>query len=246
VSGQTILATPTEALPEIGSFIPLPEGKRLLDSILANARWVDRTLAERSNRYVQPIPCAILIDPSGRYGLFRRVEAARSDLSRHVTLIVGGHIDQPSRAAPFAALVAETLRRELREEVGLNHVGAMDMVGVVTDRTTAAGARHVGIVHRIRVPEGRLKARADEEFALRSKYSGTFFDAVSLARVYPQFDAWSVLLFEHVISPGFHSASHLRRQLELPLATENESRPDDVATRQRTLGPRSRRRKGAA
>jgi predicted NUDIX family phosphoesterase len=217
----------------------------------ATGRWLERALAERSTRLIQPIPCAVLVDSKGGFGLFRRIEATRSDLSRHVTLIVGGHMDQPNREMPFDALIAETLRRELREEVGLTQVEGPEMIGLVTDRTTAAGARHVGIVHRVRVPVGRLKARADEEFALRSKYSGAFFDAPSLARIYPEFDAWSALVFEHVINPRFRDAGHLRRQLALPLAVESNGgsevlRADAVNARPRPGGRSSRRRKGAA
>jgi ADP-ribose pyrophosphatase YjhB (NUDIX family) len=148
-----------------------------------------------------------------------------------MTLVVGGHIDHLDREARFEGLVANTLTRELEEEVGLRHSGSAEIVGVVIDRTTAAGARHLGIVHRVSVPSGRLKALAQEEFSLRSKYSGVFLDVRDIAQLYSKLDAWSALLFENLLSPGFHTETPLRRQLQLPLALENNGGGSETSAR---------------
>jgi predicted NUDIX family phosphoesterase len=240
---------PTTALPLLEAFVPYPKAKSIVDMMSASHRWARRATAERSDRLIQPIPCTVLFDANGRYSLFRRVQGERSDLSRHVTLIVGGHIDYPVNETPFGELVEQTLLRELNEEVGLDGFDPPEFLGVVTDRTTAAGARHVGLVHRVKVAVGRLKPRADEEFALRSKYSGIFLDATSLARMYPQFDAWSALVFEWVVSPQLRQSTHLRRQLALPLAIESDDHAksaDAGAARRSAAGRITRRRKGAA
>jgi predicted NUDIX family phosphoesterase len=218
MSRERVLVAPASAMSSVRSFSPFPESHEIFESLSQVAHWATRPSAERSTRLIQPIPCAVIVDSANRYCVFRRTSSTRRDLRGLVTLVVGGHIDKPVQHTSFEALVVDTLKRELEEEVGLRQYAEIDMLGLVIDRTTAASARHFGIIYRIKVRSGRIRPLAHEEFSSRSKYSGTFLDVPGMLRLYPQFDAWSASVFENVLSPGSHITRGMRRQLNLPLA----------------------------
>ncbi len=165
--------------------------------------WLNRRPdAERSTDLVQAIPCAFIRDDAGRFCLLRRTQNSRKDLSKKLSLVVGGHIDESPNRNSFQTSMLSNLIRELEEEVGIDATeNPPHPIGVIVDHSSIEASRHIAFVHEILADKVWPQAR--EEFAVdNSKYSGTFMDASELAIRRDQFDPWSRLLIEEYICPN--------------------------------------------
>jgi predicted NUDIX family phosphoesterase len=132
--------------------------------------------------------------------------------------VVGGHVDRIPRDEPISSLFIMALRREVREELGVQELPDLRPVGVVIDSVSLRASRHVGVVYEIVIGHN-LTAQAAEEFSLRSKFTGHFFSPEELIRFRGEFDPWSLVLFEDYIvaSPSMRVA----RQIEFPLSLDD-------------------------
>lgn len=211
---QDIMVFPRNLIDGMDGFFPWASVVPWMQAISDAFEWIPRDIAECSHTWVQPIPCAILRDPAGRYCVFRQVRQARRDLSRRLSFVVGGHVDRPCSYGTLAELFSDTVKREVLEEVGLDLDSRIDPIGVVVDGSSLVGSRHVGFVHEIKVL-AEVKSRASEEFSFRSKYDGMFLDVSDRTRFRGTLDPWSSLLFSHYMEGG--SSTDIGRQLALPL-----------------------------
>ena len=162
--------------------------------------WLDRPDAERSHDWVQAIPCAFIRDTEGKFCVLRRVRDSRNDLRNKLSLVVGGHIDEPCDDNSFRTTMSLNLMRELEEEIGILPSETPRPVGVVIDDSSIEASRHVAFLHEM-VSE-RVFPKASEEFAMRSKYSGAFMPASRIEEMRHRFDPWSKLLIEEYICRG--------------------------------------------
>jgi predicted NUDIX family phosphoesterase len=210
---QDIMVFPRHLIDGMDGFFPWMTVEPWLQSVSDAFDWMPRDVAECSRTWVQPIPCAILRDPTGRYCVFRQVRQERWDLSRRLSFVVGGHVDRPCSSGTFTELFADTVKRELLEEVGLELHGKIHPVGVVVDGSSLVGSRHVGFVHEVDVLTD-VQFQVGEEFSIRSKYDGMLFDISDRTRLRATLDPWSSLLFSHYMDGGF--STDIGRQLALP------------------------------
>lgn len=173
-----------------------------LGEIEKSFSWLDRPDAERSTDVVQAIPCTFIRDRTGRYCVLRRISNTREDLDEKLSLIVGGHIDEPHSDASFQATMSFNLMRELDEEIGVVPAGGPPRpVGVIIDNSSIQASRHVAFMHETQADQ--VSPKAWEEFeAGNPNYSGRFMPASGLAERRNEFDPWSRLLIEEYICPG--------------------------------------------
>lgn len=211
---QVIMVFPRDFIDGIDGFIPWDDAKNLMDSVSKKVIWMPRDDAERSKIWVQPIPCAILRDSLGRYCVFRQIRQQRKDLSSRLSFFVGGHVDHCSIGDDVPSIFYETVRREVREEIGVTLDDTPTPVGVVVDGSSLMASRHIGFVYEIRV-DSNVKSQSDEEFSTRSKYNGKFLDIADRSRFRGTFDPWSSIVFSQYMEGGF--ATDVGRQLMLPL-----------------------------
>lgn len=188
--------------------------EQLRRNLIKSARWCDRTEAERSLDLVQPIPCAVIRDKNGKYCQFRRIREAREDLRSRITLLIGGHIDRPANEEPLQKLFMKTLLRELEEEVGITDVTLIQPVALIIDSSSLLASRHIAFVHNVIAPN-LVAPKAQEEFSLRSKFTGRFVTAEELEKLLPQLDPWSRLLFGAWIRPSDKRLGAGQRELAI-------------------------------
>ena len=181
----------------------------IMEELEATHRWWERTDAEESSDWVQPIACAVVTDSAGRHYVFRRVKNTRDDLKGRVTLVVGGHIEPHAGSASFCELLLATLRREIEEEVGIEDFADAKPLGVVIDNSTVLSSRHVGFVFEV-VWNLPLVARATDEFSRRSQLNGLLATKEELTTFHSQLDPWSRLIFEDRIRPGIRKLPRQR------------------------------------
>ena len=214
---QKILALPRSRFDGLDGFMPWAEGSRLVEAAAGELAWLPRSEAEASEQWVQPIPCVIFRDGSGRYCVFRQARQRRSDLSQRVSFIVGGHIDSGEGVKAIGQLFEATARREALEEVGIELDSRLPPAGLVIDSSSITASRHIGVVYEA-VVDAAVKSVAAEEFAVGSKYNGQFFNRETLARFRSEFDPWSFILFSQYLGGGFEM--DVGRQPALSLALE--------------------------
>ena len=118
-------------------------------------------------------------------------------MSKKLSLIVGGHIDETYEHGSFLGLISLNLMRELDEEIVLLDRETPRPIGVMIDHSSIEASRHVAFLHEAMAKDVSL--RVPEEFTRRSKLSSEFMTPDELAAKRGEFDPWSrVLLEEHI------------------------------------------------
>ena len=212
---QIIMAFPRDFVDGIDGFIPWDEARQLLDSASKETIWMPRDDAECSKVWVQPIPCAIFRDSLGRYCVFRQTKQQRKDLSSRLSFFVGGHVDNCSVGDNVPAILYETVKREIWEEIGMIVDDTATPIGAVIDGSSLMASRHIGFIYEVRV-DASVKSRSEEEFSTRSKYNGRFLDIADRSRFRGAFDPWSSIIFAQYMEGGF--ATDVGRQIMLPFS----------------------------
>ena len=215
-NNQEILVFPRKILPTDDRFVPWAVAESVLGSVEESMAWLPREQAEQSADFLQPIPCAIILNHNQEYCILRRVKEGRADLSSKISLVVGGHIDRCPGNHGLSSLLSATLKREVAEELGVNDLSAIKPVGLVMDHSSVVASRHVGFVYEIEVA-GKVKPLAVEEFSNSSRYSGQWYTAAGLSRFLKEneFDPWSRIIFANHIAPSY--SMDIGSQPELPL-----------------------------
>jgi len=158
--------------------------------------FLPRAEAERDASYKQIIPCAVLTHADHVFYIRRTANANRRALRLKYTVVLGGHVEQEDVDGDTA--LETCLRRELREEIGLEIEEAPAPVGIVADPLTRSGELHLGIVYRIDVstPSIRLSKDCDTSEFVRAKQSRLLeaVPLVALKRKMDKFDPWSRLV----------------------------------------------------
>ena len=199
---QKILVLPRERFDELDGFVPWARACKMIESAAGRVHWMPRPDAERSEQWVQPIPCAIFRDSSGRYCVFRQAKQQRNDLSHRFSFIVGGHIDSSCNLMSLEKIFEETVHREVSEEVGVDLDCPLKPVGMVVDATSIMASRHIGFVYEA-VIDREIKSLSSDEFSVRSKYNGQLFSIESLSELSLKLDPWSYILFHQYLNGGF-------------------------------------------
>lgn len=200
---QSVLCFPRSHIANCKRFTRWEIVQKILHAAEKQMTWLPRVEAEASNVLVQPIPCALVVNESRLYHAFRRINEGRTDLRRRISLVIGGHIDQDIGRGDFSSLATATLVRELNEELSIVHFSPhAKPIGLVIDHSSVESSRHVALVYEVAVA-GRIKARAAEEFSMRSKYDGRPCSADELVGMRKEFDPWSLIVFGDYINPSY-------------------------------------------
>ena len=215
---QEILVFPREALTTRERFVSWDVAHSVIRSVEESMTWLPREEAEKSEDFLQPIPCAIVRGGDDKYCVLRRVNEGRSDLRSRISLIVGGHVDKCPNDYGLLSLLSMTLEREIEEELGVNNLSDIEPVGLVIDHSSVVASRHIGFVYEIVVAD-QFKPKAAEEFSLRSKVNGQLYTANELSGFLKEFDPWSLIIFADYIAPSYSLA--IGSQQEFPLTLDD-------------------------
>ena len=194
---RRVLVFPRVIFDNVFSLLPWDSIQVQLEDIESSFSWLSRVDAERSVDLVQAIPCAFIRNDSGKCCVLRRVQNARTDLNKKLSLVVGGHMDDVQDHESFIRSMYVNLCRELEEEIGLLPNVRPRPVGVIVDSSTVGSSRHVAFVHELVAED--VSPRAPEEFTVRSRLTGEFMAVSKLAQRRDEFDPWSRLLIEDYV-----------------------------------------------
>lgn len=147
----------------------------LFGDLLEKAFFMDRAAAETDPAFLQLIPYCALTRPGRVFAYQRTKQAGEARLRGNWSFGVGGHVNPVDAEAgehPYSA----ALKRELKEEVGLDFTPPDDMpdfgvhdfapmLGLIYDPSNEVGRVHLGVVHRVSVAEGDTLTFADPALA---------------------------------------------------------------------------------
>jgi predicted NUDIX family phosphoesterase len=159
---ERVLCFERKLLEELGVFQGLNlEIERYLPVVTAasHVRYLNRSDAEQDKRYKQLIPYVVIIcnDKLLRYRRGRGGQETR--LHGLYSVGIGGHISEEDHGLFSKCLgYQEGMRRELMEEVAINHEKEA-AVAVINDDSTEVGYVHFGIVHVMAVADEAIVGR---------------------------------------------------------------------------------------
>ena len=213
---REIMVLPRQLLTRGRRFIDADTAKEQLALWESHMEWLPRTVAEARPDRIQPIPCVLIGSANDRFYVFRRTRETRDDLKGRLSFLVGGHVDGPA-VAELCAILEETLRREVEEELGVTDLPDLRLLGLVADYSTITSSRHVGVVFGATL-HGRLTTHAPEEFSTRSRLSGKALGLDELCGHKTNLDPWSSILYEEYLTPRYHLQEHFQRAMPLVLS----------------------------
>jgi len=192
---ERVLCFERQLFTELGEFQGLHlDVARYLPVLTSDAKllYLNRSDAEYDKRYKQLIPYVLLIH-NDRILRYRRGKGGQeSRLHGLYSVGIGGHISEEDHGL-FTSHQGyhEGMRRELMEEVAIDHADEAP-VAVINDDSTDVGSVHFGVVHVMSVPDESVAGQ-------RSGILGPEFipiaDAVKDLSIY---ESWSRFCLEHI------------------------------------------------
>ncbi len=197
--GKTVLVCPKAVLSDVPEFILWAEHPKVFEDIRESLMWMDRPIAEKTTQHIQIIPAAYIQNQKGWYCVLERTPSEYSYLHRKLSLISGGHIDQPEphmREETFENTLLYNLRRELKEELGISPTKPPEILGMIYTRLSDDSSRHAAFMYRAQA--NQVFTQAPEEFNTESAITGTFAGHQGLTELRERFDPWSKVLIDHL------------------------------------------------
>lgn len=165
-----------------------------LRKIREHASWVARECAENDTTLRQLVACAVVTRGHRVLCVRRSKKTNRPALRLRYSLMIGGHVDENDADAPD--MLDHCVRRELREEFGLEPLAKPRLLGLVVDAEHSVGVQHVGVVYAVMIDENTDAAQqgGDDEFVYGSRRRivdpVAWSDVLALAN---RLDPWSLL-----------------------------------------------------
>lgn len=169
---------------------------RLFDTALqpTNLLYLDREAAENDDSFKQIVPYCVLKDGDNIFRYQRTNKGGESRLHGQWSIGVGGHINPCDEGGVLQDTYLSALQRELQEEVALQGLYRINVLGCVYDASTAVGRVHFGIVHLLELEPGFHIHPTDPAVAC-----GDFVSLAYLKNHLEDFEAWSKLTLEHLL-----------------------------------------------
>jgi predicted NUDIX family phosphoesterase len=197
VNQENVLVVPTVGIkPFLSGSFSSANLDRSLDYILASYSFRSRAVVEEDPSFKQIIPY-VIVRHDASYLLIRRTNRqTESRLHGKYSLGIGGHINDSERCAAGQNILNAGLERELAEEVKLlGRRRAMDLVGLISDDSTAVGQVHLGLVYLLETDTPEYAVQEPELM------TAEWAPVELLRQRLPQMETWSQLVFEHVVAP---------------------------------------------
>ncbi|MCD7769879.1 MAG: NUDIX domain-containing protein [Oscillospiraceae bacterium] len=184
---ENVLAVKTSLLGDIVSANGLITGREaeVMALIAAQGEFLPRPAAEVDPSYKQIIPYVSILRGDQVFATRRLSKGGESRLHGLVSLGVGGHINQSDEKD--GDWLMNCLRREVEEEVDMNHFGTLTLRGLINDNGNDVGSVHLGFFFTL-TTTGDVSVRETE------KLEGGFLPLSSLAEAIPQMETWSQII----------------------------------------------------
>jgi predicted NUDIX family phosphoesterase len=194
---EELVVVTVDALRAAGlsqGFDPNPE--RILSAAFTPgvARSLRRSLAEADERFKQIVCYIALLYDCTVFHYRRSPRVGETRLAGLRSLGIGGHLNSfDTNVGDPRQVLERAIRRELAEEVWLDHDPELSVVGVINDDANPVGRVHVGLV-----ATGRLR---NDDVRLRDEtlVDGRFDLLADVGRRVQEFETWSRLCLPAIL-----------------------------------------------
>ncbi len=178
-----------EALLPDDVFVAGEHVDHVVEFILNQHFFEDREKAEYDPTLKQVIPY-IVLRKKGAFFVLRRLKGQTETRLHHkLSLGIGGHINPGEEQVGEESVLDAGMRRELAEEVFVEHIKSLDCIGIINENLGGVGDYHVGLVYLLEA-EGRVEVLETE------KMEGSWLSFESLEEKKEEFETWSAILLD--------------------------------------------------
>lgn len=148
--GEQVLAVSEKVFKEAGYFVGYKKiDQNFYNKILRNVRYVDRDDAEKDENWKQIIPY-VLIRSKNKYLVMKRLpRSGEKRLHNAYTFGVGGHINPADSTSEIEGddVIERGMMRELNEEIWIEDLKNIKLVGYIYDDSQEVSRHHLGFVY---------------------------------------------------------------------------------------------------
>jgi predicted NUDIX family phosphoesterase len=193
---ESVLVLSREAVDRLCPRTFSRDGQGVAAAVLANRRFVERTVAEHDFSCKQVIPY-VVIRHEDRYLLMRRTRRqTESRLHDKYSLGVGGHINKDDLSPVKDNVILAGMRRELAEEIRVEAEQSCELIGAINDDSTEVARVHLGLVFLLRTASARYT------IVEQDKYTAAWRSVSELAQYYEQMETWAQIVYDYVVLSG--------------------------------------------
>lgn len=197
-NAERVMVVPGAQLDRLGRFQGYSnDPERYLDALL-RPEWVTfrpRGEVETDPTLKQIIPYVILKAGTQVFAYRRGKSQGESRLHQLRSIGIGGHVEErDAEGRPTREGYEIALRRELDEEVRIEAVGQLRLVGLINDDSTSVGSVHFGVVHILELDRPDVTAREDGLAEAR------FDEIASIVADRASFESWSQFCIDALLT----------------------------------------------
>jgi predicted NUDIX family phosphoesterase/thymidylate kinase len=163
-----------------------------------------REKVEENSKFVQPIPVAIITNREGKVLFVKKTDKSTSKDSPEYNMYLcyaGGHMriedNDVDANGDFLKIAANTLKRELSEELDLSVSVEEEIPIIIYVPNTNKSAKHMAICWKV-VADADIKKLDSYELVQKkgTSKSGTFLDFAEIREIESQIEDWSRLILK--------------------------------------------------
>lgn len=196
-NNEKILVVLTSKFVSLGYFQGFePDYQKYLEALLNGAHFIPRGEAETNPTYKQLIPYTILRHADLVFAYKRGKKSTEERLRSLWSIGIGGHInDRCMQGESMWGVLADSMWRELYEEVDIQCGGNPSITGLINDDSNDVGRVHLGIVMQLLLEKPQVEAREDGISESR------FMTITEAHNLKDQFETWSQLCLDAIYKP---------------------------------------------
>jgi predicted NUDIX family phosphoesterase len=192
----------------------LTSGINNYENIFKNVtiNFKDRSLVEKSNSFIQPLPIAVITNKErDKVLVVKKSEKKTSKDSperNKVLLFVGGHIRQEDKRPTTLNLINRALTREIKEEIGesINFENNHPFL-IYTPEFSNKSEKHLAICYVVEMDLSNttIKIASDEHIMKTGKsISGHIFNISDLiSKEFENLESWSIAILKEVFNAKY-------------------------------------------
>lgn len=195
--GEQVLAVSAETFKKAGQFIGFKKAnENFYKTMLSNVRFVNRDDAELDESWKQIIPYVMIHNQDNYLVMQRLPRSGEKRLHNAYTFGVGGHINPADSTSEVEGVdvIERGMMREINEEVWIDDLKNVKLVGFIYDEEQEVSRHHIGFVYEAETGSDNVKV-------LESDKLRAFFSAKKdLPKYIDGKENWAEIVYKNYIS----------------------------------------------
>jgi dCMP deaminase len=197
--GEQVLAIPEKTFKKAGVFVGWKKASpSFYKTILGGVKYLDRDKAEKDHSWKQVIPYVIIHNKDNYLVMQRLPRSGEKRLHNAYTFGVGGHINPTDSTADVEGedVIERGMMRELNEEVWVDDLKNIKLVGFIYDDKQEVSRHHLGFVYTAETGAETVKTLEPD------KLRPFFIAKKDLPKYIDGKENWAEIVYEGYIKKG--------------------------------------------